>query len=66
MCLETWQVEYNFLIPKLHEGKAQVLQRHLRVWSQTTTIIYNPDVHLPPFPFLESNSAMYTEVCREE
>lgn len=26
MCLETWQVKYNFLLPWLHEGKAQASQ----------------------------------------
>lgn len=42
MYLETWQVEYNFLIPKLHEGKAQALQETSEGLEPDTTYYLQP------------------------
>lgn len=67
MYLETWQVEYNFLIPKLHEGKAQALQETSEGLEPDTTYYLQPWCASRILSFCwKTNSAMYTEGCCEE
>lgn len=62
MCLETWQVEHNFLIPKLYEGKAQVLQETSKGLESDYYLLFTTliDAHLPPSSFFGKQTVQCT------
>lgn len=64
MCLETWQVEHNFLIPKLYEGKAQVLQETSKGLESDYYLLFTTliDAHLSPSPFFGKQCTLRSAV----
>lgn len=53
MCLETWQVKYNFLIRKLHERQAQALQETSEGLEPDYYLLFTTMLGASTLPLLE-------------